>query len=310
MKEHAFSDGQWKWAEIDFLTEEDELRKLTTKYKVPNKWIKQAGYEERNTLQMNRNISQKEAIWGSLIYEVKPNDENSQKIFHFFLSRDTLITGNVDFINAKSMDKELVLQNMETVDTAIEGMMTIIDEVIDSILTQIDAMEMSIRDLLWKLQKSNGQRVLDQLMDLRHQLLVLKNLVIPVQEIHMAIKETFEEKDQNQVFYKRAGKQLDRCHYLISEYTQEVTTMVDLESITASVMGNEIMKTLTVITLLFAPISAWGAWWGMNFVHMPELNWTYAYLFAGLFIFINTLILYFYLKGKGWLGDLLNRKNS
>lgn len=310
MKEHGFSNGQWKWIEVDLQTEETELQKLTADYKMPDKWIKQAGDEEHNNLQMNRNVNHKKVIWGSLVYEVDPGDENSQKIFHFFLSQDILITSDLDFLETEGLDKELVLQNMEAVDTAIEGMMAIIDEIIDKILSQIDAMELDIQKLLWKLQKSNGQKVLDQLMNIRHQLLVLKNLVIPIQEIHMAIKETFEEKHQNQVFYKRVGKQLDRCHFLIREYTQEVSTMVSLEDVTASVMGNEVMKTLTVITLLFTPISAWGAWWGMNFKHMPELAWTYGYLFAGIFIMVNTLLLYYFLKKKGWLGDLLNRKKS
>lgn len=64
MREHSFSDNQWKWAEIDFLMEEAKLQKLTAGYEVPDKWMKQAGHEERNNLQMNRNINQKEAIWG------------------------------------------------------------------------------------------------------------------------------------------------------------------------------------------------------------------------------------------------------
>ncbi|WP_084243483.1 magnesium transporter CorA family protein [Planomicrobium okeanokoites] len=307
MKEHAFSDNQWKWIEVDLQTEEAELQKLIPINTLPDEWDKQGGEEEQNNLQMNRNINHKKAIWGSLVYQLKPHDKDSRKVFRFYLSEDTLITGNLDFLETEGLDKELVLQNMATADTAIEGMMAIIDEVIASILIQVDATEVAIRKLLWELQKSNGQKVLNQLIDLRHQLLLLKNLTIPVQEIHMVIEEAFDEKHHNQPLYKRADKQLDRCHYLIREYTQEVSTMVSVEDVTASVAGNEIMKTLTVITLLFTPISAWGAWWGMNFKHMPELNWTYAYLFAGIFIMLNTLLLYSFLKKKGWLGDLLKR---
>ncbi|AQQ52338.1 magnesium transporter CorA family protein [Planococcus lenghuensis] len=310
METHSFFHEQWKWHEIDFITEEDELRKLIDGYHVPDKWIKQAGHERRNTLLMSRNVQQKEAVWGSLVYNLDPADRDTQQIFHFFLSRDTLITGNMDFLERTAMDKELVLENMKTTDTAIEGLMIIIDVVIDGFLKQIDAMEVDIRDLIWKLQQSNGEEVLDELMNIRHQLLVIKNLIIPVQEIHMSIKEAFEGQDQQKQFYKRAGQQLDRCHFLINEYKQEVSTMVELEDVTASVMGNEVMKTLTVITLLFTPISAWGAWWGMNFKHMPELDEKFAYLFAGLFIFASVAVLYFFIQKKGWFGDLLSRKKK
>lgn len=310
MKEHFFSDSQWKWTEIDFLTEEAELKKLSSYYLVPNKWVKEAAHNVHNNLQMNQNINERKAIWGSLIYQLKADDEDSQKIFHFFLSENILVTGNLDFLNTEGLNKEVVLQNMSAADTAVEGMMAIISAAIENILSQIDMMEADIRDLLWQLRKSNGQKVLEQLLNLRHQLLILKNLIIPIQEIYMVVKEVFNEKEQDSVLFKKVANQLDRCHYLISEYTQEVSTMVDVEDITASVMGNEVMKTLTVITLLFSPISAWGAWWGMNFVYMPELNWEYGYLFAAIFILINTVILYGFLKRKGWLGDLLKKKNK
>lgn len=94
---------------------------------------------------------------GSLVYEVKSNDEDSQKTFHFFLSKDTLVTGNLDFFLTDCLNKELVLENMAAADTAVEGMMAILNEIIDNILTQVDKMEADIRDLLWRLQKSNRE---------------------------------------------------------------------------------------------------------------------------------------------------------
>ncbi len=310
MREHSFAGGEWKWAEIDFRSEESELQRVTADYKLPDKWLEQAGHEKRNNLQMNRNVEEKEAIWGSLIFGVKPADEDSQKIFRFFLSEDILITDNPDFFSAAGLDKELAQRNMGAASTAVEGMMTIINEIITGILEQIDEMEKDIRELMWKLKKSNGEKVMKQLMSVRHQLLVLKNMIIPIQEIHMVIEEVFGEKVQDQDLYKKAGKQLDRCQYLIGQYSEEAATMVNFEEVIASVKGNEVMKTLTVITLLFTPISAWGAWWGMNFVYMPELDWQLGYLFAGIFILINTVILFVFIKKKGWLGDLLNRKKN
>ena len=86
--------------------------------------------------------------------------------------------------------------------------------------------------------------------------------------------------------------------------------MINLEEVISSHRGNEIMKTLTVLTTIFTPIMALGALWGMNFKHMPELNWQYGYLIAMLLIIISTLLLYRYLKKKGWTGDLLKGKKQ
>ncbi len=40
---------------------------------------------------------------------------------------------------------------------------------------------------------------------------------------------------------------------------------------------NKIMALLTVVTSLFLPLTLLTGWYGMNFVHMPELQWRYGY---------------------------------
>ena len=41
---------------------------------------------------------------------------------------------------------------------------------------------------------------------------------------------------------------------------------------------NKIMRILTVVTTVFAPLTLLTGWYGMNFVNMPELQWRYGYL--------------------------------
>ena len=40
---------------------------------------------------------------------------------------------------------------------------------------------------------------------------------------------------------------------------------------------NGIMKTLTVITTVFMPLTLIAGIYGMNFINMPELDWKYGY---------------------------------
>ena len=37
------------------------------------------------------------------------------------------------------------------------------------------------------------------------------------------------------------------------------------------------MKILTIVTTIFLLLSLVAGWYGMNFVNMPELTWTYGY---------------------------------
>ena len=64
---------------------------------------------------------------------------------------------------------------------------------------------------------------------------------------------------------------------------------------------NEVMKVLTIMASIFIPLTFLAGIYGMNFRHMPELEWEYGYygvlgLMLGIFIL---MIIYF--KRKGWL---------
>jgi len=42
---------------------------------------------------------------------------------------------------------------------------------------------------------------------------------------------------------------------------------------------NQIMKTLTVVTAIFIPLTFIAGIYGMNFNYFPEIKWKYGYLF-------------------------------
>ncbi|MDH5344583.1 MAG: metal transporter, partial [Gammaproteobacteria bacterium] len=64
---------------------------------------------------------------------------------------------------------------------------------------------------------------------------------------------------------------------------------------------NIVMRVLTVATIVFLPLGLMAGIYGMNFEHMPELSWRYAYFtLLGLMASTATgLIIYF--RRKRWL---------
>ena len=50
---------------------------------------------------------------------------------------------------------------------------------------------------------------------------------------------------------------------------------------------NDTMKVLTIISIIFQPLTMITGWYGMNFKYMWELDWKYGYLFV---IILNILI--------------------
>lgn len=61
------------------------------------------------------------------------------------------------------------------------------------------------------------------------------------------------------------------------------------------------MKTFTLITAVFLPLTLIVGWFGMNFRHMPELEWRYAYPLLIVICIMLVLIILFYFKKRKWM---------
>ncbi len=64
---------------------------------------------------------------------------------------------------------------------------------------------------------------------------------------------------------------------------------------------SEVTKRLAAWASIFAVWTALAGIWGMNFEHMPELDWKYGYAFALSLIGASCLLLYRRFKKAGWL---------
>lgn len=64
---------------------------------------------------------------------------------------------------------------------------------------------------------------------------------------------------------------------------------------------NEIMRTLTIISVFFMPLTFIVGVYGMNFIGMPELDWLYGYPAVILLMLLISLGIYLWFKKKRWL---------
>ena len=61
---------------------------------------------------------------------------------------------------------------------------------------------------------------------------------------------------------------------------------------------NKVMCILTVVTTLFLPLTLLTGWYGMNFAHMPELQWKYGYVTVIAIAVITIILEIIYFKKK------------
>ena len=64
---------------------------------------------------------------------------------------------------------------------------------------------------------------------------------------------------------------------------------------------NTIIKIFSVLAVALMPPTLVGTIYGMNFKHIPELEWLWGYPWALLLMVLSALMPWLYFKRKGWL---------
>lgn len=110
-----------------------------------------------------------------------------------------------------------------------------------------------------------------------------------------------DEQDDS-VHVRRAV--FDRCERLYSlcdMYYELCGDLVEGYISLSSHNLNQTMKVLTIISALFVPLTFLAGIYGMNFEHMPELGWRYAYFSLLGLMAVITVVMLFVFRRIRWL---------
>jgi len=67
-----------------------------------------------------------------------------------------------------------------------------------------------------------------------------------------------------------------------------------------SIEQNDVVKALTIVSVVGVPPVLVGGIYGMNFEHMPELHWLFGYPFALLLMLVTGLLPLVWFRWRGW----------
>ncbi|TAH02561.1 MAG: magnesium and cobalt transport protein CorA [Sphingobacteriales bacterium] len=117
---------------------------------------------------------------------------------------------------------------------------------------------------------------------------------------------------ETKVFFRDAYDHSIQIIDLIESYKEISTSLLDLYLSMISNKMNEIMKFLTIVSVIFMPLTFIAGIYGMNFanqdpvsgknlpLNMPELYWPNGYVFALALMLLITFFQVWYFAKKGW----------
>lgn len=130
-------------------------------------------------------------------------------------------------------------------------------------------------------------------------LLTLKRAAVSLRNTIVKI-ESIENIDIERKYFTELKEQ---GSHLIADIDSELLELDSKINLIFSIQGhhlNEVMKTLTVFSVVFIPLTFLAGIYGMNFEYMPELKWRYGYFaLLGVMLAITIVIIVFF-KRKKW----------
>jgi magnesium transporter len=181
----------------------------------------------------------------------------------------------------------------------------LIDDVLDDlfpmleqIASRLDDLEAaSLRNPMPKLlsrtfgHRSNLRTIRSQIWPLRHQIRVLlrqrQQLLGPE-----ALGGFQEMGEMVELLFEHIELLRSQCDAITQAYAASVGNRM-----------NQVMKTLTIMTSIFAPLTFIAGVYGMNFDNMPELHWRYGYVYSLVLMALIAALQGVWLWRRGWFQD-------
>lgn len=179
----------------------------------------------------------------------------------------------------------------------------LLDAVVDNYFVILEEMGADIDGLEDEIMERPNANVHHRIHDLKRQVMTLRKMIWPLREVIAGLSKQDSPliSTTTAIFLRDVYDHTIQVIDSVESYRDLLAGMLDLYLSNVSYRMNEVMKVLTLIATIFIPITFVVGLYGMNFKHMPELEWRwgYAYVWGVMIAMVAALIGYF--KKKHWL---------
>ncbi|MFF4752931.1 magnesium/cobalt transporter CorA [Streptomyces sp. NPDC002514] len=180
----------------------------------------------------------------------------------------------------------------------------IADHVVDEYLNVTDAVQSDIDQVETDVFTENGARAdPGRIYQLKRELLELKRAVVPLARPveDLATRPIRVVDPEIQAYFRDVLDHLIRAKEQIASFDELLNSILQAHLAQVTVAQNSDMRKITAWAAIIAvPTMVCGVY-GMNFKHMPELEWRYGYPLVIGVISVACLALYRGFRRNGWL---------
>ena len=180
---------------------------------------------------------------------------------------------------------------------------SLIDLVVDNYFVELEKFGDQMESLEDEVVANPSPQTLRDVHQFKNDMIMLRKSLWPLREVVARL-----ERRESPLISENLGNYFRDVydHTIIAIDTVEtyrdiLSGMLDIYLSSMSNRLNSIMKVLTIIATIFMPLTFITSLYGMNFKHMPELQWEYGYFMVLGMVVVIALSMIEYFRRKGWI---------
>jgi magnesium transporter len=180
---------------------------------------------------------------------------------------------------------------------------TLIDAMVDHVFPILEQFGDRLEQLEDEVLQNPGSSTIQEIHGIKRELLLVRRAMWPMREVlqrlHREPHECLSEMTRTYVrdVYEHAVQVID----IVETYRELAVGLTETHMTAMSNRMNEIVKVLTIIGTIFIPLTFLAGVYGMNFRHLPELEWQWGY---AIFWMVSAMIaggMIVWFRVRGWI---------
>lgn len=294
------ADMKWQWVDFNIPTP-DEISLLGSHFRFHPLAIEDCIHSlQRPKLEYYDNTT------FMVMHSLTAEDLEANEV-DFFLGENFIVTFHFEDLDEVNYAWDYFL-HLDKTDhlKPLEVAYKIMDEMVDAFFPLVETLEDRLASIEGSERiKKADKSIMEDTFEVRRRLLKLRQIVVPTRDLVYRILESkrFIFQEQKRAYFQDVHDHLIKLSNMIDSNRELATDIRDNYISLNSYRMNNIMKTLTVITVIFMPLTFIAGVYGMNFVNMPELRAENGYFIVLAIMLILGIGMTAWFKWKGWFDN-------
>lgn len=181
----------------------------------------------------------------------------------------------------------------------------LLDVVVDGYFEVLEKIGENLEELEERVIQNASSRNQADIYALKRELTLMRKAVMPMREIISSLTRNETESGLVQPstlpYLRDTHDHIAQILDTIDSYRELIASLMDVHLSAINNRLSDVMRILTIISVIFLPLNLVVGFYGMNFENMPELQWNYGEFYVLGIMSVIILLMLWYFRRKKWL---------